>query len=86
MLLAAVTQHQEQRCHIVGAQFLFVERKPLGNSRLLAEQLFIYLFSLFVFSRATPVAYGGSQGRGLIGAVDPGLCQSHSNEGSKPRL
>ena len=45
--------------------------------------LFIYLFiyfCLFAFSRATPMAYGGSQAKGLIGAVAAGLC--HSNVGS----
>ena len=42
---------------------------------------FIYLFSLFVFSRAAPRAYGG-----LIGAVATGLGQSHSNTGSEPYL
>ena len=36
----------------------------------------------FVFSRATPVAYGGSQARGLKGAVAAGLRHSHSNAGS----
>ena len=46
--------------------------------------LFIYLFCLFAFSRATPVAYGDSQARGLIGAVAAGLRQSHSNVGSQP--
>jgi len=39
-------------------------------------------FLFFVFSRATPSAYGGSQARGRIGAVVTGLCQSHSNAGS----
>ena len=38
--------------------------------------LFIYLFSLF---RAAPVAYDGSQVRGLIGATAAGLHHSHSN-------
>uniref|UniRef100_A0A8D0N4C1 Catenin alpha-3 n=1 Tax=Sus scrofa TaxID=9823 RepID=A0A8D0N4C1_PIG len=33
-----------------------------------------------------PAAYGGSQARGLIGAVATGLRQSHSNMGSKPHL
>ena len=42
--------------------------------------------SFFVFSRAAPKAYGGSQARGLIRAVAAGLRQSHSNDGSKPRL
>ena len=31
------------------------------------------LFFFLAFSRATPVAYGGSQARGLIGAVAAGL-------------
>ena len=43
-------------------------------------------FCLFAISRATPVAYGGSQARGLIGAVAAGLHQSHSNVGSEPHL
>ena len=50
--------------------------------------------SFFVFvvvvvvaiSWAAPTAYGGSQARGLIGAVATGLCQRHSNVGSVPRL
>ena len=37
-------------------------------------------------SWATPVAYGGSQARGLIGAEATSLRQSHSNAGSKPRM
>ena len=41
---------------------------------------------LFAFARAASVAYGGSQASGLMGAVDAGLYQSHSNEGSEPRL
>ena len=51
--------------------------------------LFIYLFIYFVFLLflwATPVAYGGSQARGPIGAVATGLRQSHSNAGSELRL
>ena len=30
---------------------------------------FFFFFCLFAFSRAAPTAYGGSQGRGLIGVV-----------------
>ena len=40
---------------------------------------FIYL-SILLF-RATPEAYGGSQARGGIRAVDASLHHSHSNEG-----
>jgi len=43
-------------------------------------------FCLFVFSRAAPMAYGGSQARSLIRAVAAGLHQSHSNTGSEPHL
>ena len=32
------------------------------------------------------MAYGGSQARGLIGAIATSLCQSHSNMGSEPHL
>ena len=37
-------------------------------------------------SWAAPTAYGGSQARGLTGAVATGLRQSHSNAGSELRL
>ena len=47
---------------------------------------FIYLFIYLSFSRAAPAACGGSQARGLIGAVAASLCQSHSNAGSELRL
>ena len=38
---------------------------------------------LFVFFRATPAAYGGSQVTGLIRAVAASLGHSYSNVGSK---
>ena len=37
---------------------------------------FIFVFCLF---RAAPVAYGGSQARGLIGAIAASLHHSHSS-------
>ena len=46
-------------------------------------------FSFFLFLclfRVTPTAYGGSQARGLIGAVGTGLLHSHSNAKSEPHL
>ena len=46
----------------------------------------IFFFCRFAFSRATPAAYGGSQARGLIGAVTAGLHHSHSNAGSESCL
>ena len=44
---------------------------------------FLHFFCLF---RASPMAYGGSQARGQIGAVAAGQNHSHSNVGSKPPL
>ena len=52
----------------------------LFNSEL---KIFI-LFFVFCLFRAAPVAYGGSQARGWIGAVATSLC--HSNTGSEPHL
>ena len=46
--------------------------------------LFLFFFCLFVFSRATPAAYGGSQARSLIRTAATSLHQSHSNMGSEP--
>ena len=47
---------------------------------------FLFFFWSFCLLRPAPVAYGGSQARGLIGAVATDLRQSHSNAGSEPRL
>ena len=51
----------------------------------LAWELFFF-FCLFAFPRAASAAYGGSQARGLIGAVAAGLHHNHSNAGSEPHL
>ena len=45
-----------------------------------------FFFCLFAFSRAAPMAYGGSQTRGRIGVVSAGLHHSHSNVGAEPPL
>ena len=44
---------------------------------------FYFLVFFFVFSRAVPAAYGGSQARGLIRAVAAGLHHSHGNARSE---
>ena len=50
-------------------------------------EMWVFVFVLvFAFSRAAPVAYGGSQARGRIGAVAAGLRQSHSNTRPELRL
>ena len=65
---------------------------PKPHTTLIINFYDKYLFCLFVFasffafSRAAPAAYGGSQARGLIGAVATGLRQSHSNTGSELSL
>ena len=48
--------------------------------------LSFYLFVFLAISWAAPVAYGGSQARGRIGAVATSLHHSHSNAGSELRL
>ena len=56
-------------------------------SLLVLTYYFIYFYNFFfvffVYSRATPTAYGDSQARGLIEVLDAGLHQSHSNAGSE---
>ena len=51
------------------------------------EVIYVYIYFVVVV-RAAPMAYGGSQARGQIGAVPTGLhySHSHSNMRSKPRL
>ena len=44
---------------------------------------FVCLFFAFLLFRATPMAYGGSQARGQIGATAAGLHHSHSNARSE---
>ena len=43
-------------------------------------------FFSFMLLRAAFAAYGGSQARGQVGATAAGLCHSHSNARSEPRL
>ena len=54
---------------------------PISTSNDATWKPFFFFFWSFVFClfRATPAAYGGSQARGLIGAVATGLHHSHSN-------
>ena len=47
---------------------------------------FFFFFWSFCLFRPVPVAYGGSQARGLIGPIAAGLHQSHSNDRSEPCL
>ena len=61
------------------------EQSPVGPSVEEAQE-WVYIqdchfFFLFAFSRAAPAAYGGSQVRGLIGAVAVGLTPEPQQHG-----
>ena len=47
---------------------------------------YFILFLSFCLLRPVPMAYGGSQARGRMGATAAGLHHSHSNTESEPRL
>ena len=59
--------------------------------RYVCSFVLVFIFYLFIYFglcpfRATHVAYGGSQARGLIGAEAAGLYHSHGNARSEPCL
>ena len=49
-------------------------------------EMCLFFFFFFLLFRATLTACGGSQARGLIGAVATGLHHSHGKAGSEPHL
>ena len=58
-----------------------------GKARKLSLLVvFFFFFFFLLLFRAAPLAYGGSQARGLIRAAAACLHHSHSNTGSEPRL
>ena len=61
----------------------------LSSLSFISIKDYYYYFCVCVFfaiSWAASAAYGGSQARGLIGAVAAGPCQSHKNVGSELHL
>ena len=48
--------------------------------------ILLFYFTVFRLFRAVPVAYGGSQDRGLIGVTAAGVCHSHSHTSYEPHL
>ena len=65
----------------------------LEESRIFCMVMIIFrllkgysLFFYYFFQRAAPLAFGGSQARGLIRAIAASLYHSHSNARSKPDL
>ena len=63
-------------------QWLEELNKPVGG----LSHLYFYLFIYFLLFRVTPVAYGGSQVQGQIGAVVSGIHHRHSNARSELHL
>ena len=60
----------------------------LGKWKTLQEHQFLLfiIFFFFLLFWAAPMAHGGSQARGLIGAATAGLHHSHGNAGSELHL
>ena len=78
-LLKAVKQLSQV---LTADQILGLNENPVGFSPQLSLRPPLplgVLFFFWSFSRAAPMAYGGSQARGLIGALAAGLGQSPSN-------
>ena len=75
---------QGQKCTLPNT----VPRTQLALRKCLFSKQKFFFFCLFsfAFSGTAPKAYGGSQGRGPIGATAAGLRHSHSNAGPKPHL
>ena len=65
---------------------LVLEKRICFFKDVLIFFVVVVVVIVVAISWVTPAAYGGSQARGLIGAVATGLHQSHSNAGSEPRL
>ena len=61
-------------------------RPPHGQTKPKLNSFWFLVLFYFCLFRFTPGAYGGSQARDQIGAVDAGLPHSHSSTGSEPRL
>ena len=57
-----------------------------NNNHNLCQKFYMNFNIHHLFFRATPVAYGGTQARGRIGAAASSLHHSHSNVGSKLNL
>ena len=60
--------------------------KKVNRNVLCVIIFFFFFFFFFLSFRAAPVACGGSQARGRIGATAASLQHSHSNVRSEPHL
>ena len=64
----------------------FAFPRPESNVKVVVSLWPTDSADFFFLFRAAPAAYGGSQARGLTGAVAPVLRHSHSKAGSEPCL
>ena len=93
-ILNLLSEARDWTCHLMFPSQTCFCCDMMGNPGIvflisLSDSLFLPCrnttdFFFFPF-RATPMAYGSSQARGLIGAAAAGLHHSHSNVGSKFR-
>ena len=60
--------------------------ESLTGSYFKGTKLISRFFFFLHFPGPLPIAYGGAQARGRIGAVPTSLHQSYGDTGSKPRL
>ena len=84
-----MASRQGKPCSVLSCPQLGLPPSSIPRSDRARGQAFIYevfFFCLFAISWAAATAHGGSQAKGLIGAVVASLRQSHSNSGSEPRL
>ena len=86
MLRGYQKRKKKDKADGVTISHVWVKRKRAFPMLFLFLQTYFYLFINLGLFRAVPPAYGGSQDRGLIGAVATGLRHSHSNAKSKPHL
>ena len=63
-------------------EFFTVGKNPYD----MKSTFIVILFVCFLLLKTAPAVYGGSQARGLIGAIAASLHHSHSNVGSEPHL
>ena len=82
MLTTQTSLHGRREPLSAKDQFIF----PKRHTYIFCQGLWFFVLFCFLLFRAAPVAYGGFQARGPIGATAAGLCHSHSNTGSEPHL
>ena len=88
-ILNPLMEARDQTCILMDTGQVLNLLSHNGNSNflnVLSYNIFCCCCCPFAFFRAAPTAYGGSQSRGLIGAVATSLHQSHRNAESEPCL